>query len=75
MDTVSVTLCTRRMVRPMSGVAMQSDVGVPETESESTSSSDFNDQNPGKPENRRMTEVNGVCARDNFFGNIHWICN
>ena len=36
MDTVSVTLCTRRMVRPMSGVAMQSDVGVPETESEST---------------------------------------
>ena len=67
MDTVSVTLCTRRMVRPMSG--------VPETESESTSSSDFNDQNPAKPEDRRLTEVNGVCARDNFFGNIHWICN
>ena len=69
MDTLSVTLCTRRMVRPMSGVAMQSDVGVPETESESTSISVFHDQNPGKP------EVNGVCARDNFFGNIHWICN
>ena len=75
MDTVSVTLCTRRMVRPMSGVAMQSDVGVPETESESTSSSDFNDQNPGKPEDRRLTEVNGVCGRDNFFSNIHSICN
>ena len=50
MDTVSVTLCTRRMVRPMSGVAIQSDVGVPETESESTWSPYFNDQNPGKPD-------------------------
>ena len=59
MDTVSVTLCTRRMVRPMSGVAMQSDVGVPGNESESASSPDFNDQDCGKPEDRRLTEVNG----------------
>ena len=73
MDTVSVTLCTRRMVRPMSGVATQSDVEVPETESESTSSSDFNNQNPGKPEDRRLTEVNGVCVRDNFLGNTGFV--
>ena len=70
MDTVSVTLCTRRMVRIMSGVAMESDVGVPETESESTIELRFQ-----RPEDRRLKEVNGVCARDNFFGNIHWICN
>lgn len=59
LDSVSVTLCTRRVVGIMSGVDMQSDVGVPETESESTSSPDFNDQDPGKPEDRRLTEVNG----------------
>ena len=43
----------------MSGDAMQSNVGVPETESESASSPDFNDQDRGKPEDRRLTEVNG----------------
>ena len=43
----------------MSGDAMQSNVGVPETESESASSPDFNDQDCGKPEDRRLTEVNG----------------
>ena len=59
MDTVSVTICMRHMVGIMSGDAMQSNVRVPETESESTSSSDFNDQNPGKPEDRQLTEVNG----------------
>ena len=43
----------------MSGDAMQSNVGVPETESKSASSPDFNDQDCGKPEDRRLTEVNG----------------
>ena len=59
MDTVSVTICMRHMVGIMSGDAMQSNVGVPETESESASSPDFNDQDCGKPEDRRLTEVNG----------------
>ena len=59
MDTVSVTICMRHMVGIMSGDVMQSNVGVPETESESASSPDFNDQDCGKPEDRRLTEVNG----------------
>lgn len=43
----------------MCGDAMQSNVAVPETESESASSPDFNDQDCDKPEDRRLTEVNG----------------
>lgn len=38
---------------------MQSDVGVPETLLESTSSPNFNNQDPGKPEDRQLKEVKG----------------
>ena len=59
LNTVSETLCKRRVVSIMSGVAMQADVGAPETELDSTTSPDLNDQDSSKPGDRRLTEVNG----------------
>ena len=73
MDTVSVTICMRHMLGIMSGDAMQSNVGVPETESESASSPNFNDQDWGKPEDRRLTEVN-VTFHQTHGGNNVWGC-